>query len=577
MRRSAIVSTFVLVVAATLVAAEPAFAPMPSMTVISQWDGGGDLKPTGIAHIGGEVFVTEWADGQISHFGGLGDFFGLLPDSSGSFTEVAGIDVGADGNLYVARNAKRVVKAAQDGTVLGLFEGTGFPDGPFTDGAVRGVAAGEFVYVLEGAPGKPHRVWRMSHDGTYLGSWGSRGSGNGQFENPAAIAVGPGGNVYVSDTGNHRIQVFDAVGTYLTQWSTEPLWQPYGITVGGGVGWERIFVAAIGSIDVFDASGTLIAQWKPAEGMYPNFYDVAGDAGGNIWVVANDDTTGTAGQIIRLLDEAVAPICLGMFPDIIGTEGADKLSGTGGPDIISGYSGNDEIKGLSGDDVLCGGDGDDVILGGPGNDILLGENGNDKLRGAAGDDDLNGDAGSDRLLPETGNDTVDGGAGSDIVDYLAGDGPVTVDLSFGTATYEPPGESWTHTLVLIEKVDGTRFDDSLAGNIKRNVLRGKQGADHIWGFGGDDDLIGGTGDDVISGGLGADLLKGQADNDLLWGDDDPDKLVGGNGNDTLSGGPGDDLLIGGLKSHLGTFFNALDGGDGFDTCRWEAVTTDCEP
>ena len=27
---------------------------------------------------------------------------------------------------------------------------------------------------------------------------------------------------------------------------------------------------------------------------------------------------------------------------------------------------------------------------------------------------------------------------------------------------------------------------------------------------------------------------------------------------------GDDLLIGGLKSHLGTFFNSLDGGDGTD-------------
>jgi Ca2+-binding RTX toxin-like protein len=53
-------------------------------------------------------------------------------------------------------------------------------------------------------------------------------------------------------------------------------------------------------------------------------------------------------------------------------------------------------------------------------------------------------------------------------------------------------------------------------------------------------------------------------------------LVGGNGNDTLVGDEGDDLLIGGLKTHLGTYFNTLDGGEGIDTCRWEAETISCE-
>jgi Ca2+-binding RTX toxin-like protein len=172
---------------------------------------------------------------------------------------------------------------------------------------------------------------------------------------------------------------------------------------------------------------------------------------------------------------------------------------------------------------------------------------------------------------------VDGGAGSDIVDYLAADGPVTVDLSIGTAVYTPPGGSWFHTLSLIEKVDGTSFGDTLIGNGKRNVLRGKQGDDRIWGDAGDDDLIGGTGDDLIFGGDGADLVKGQADDDLLDGEADADRLVGGSGNDVLSGGPGDDLLVGGLKRHLGTFVNSLDGGAGSDVCRWEAAVANCEP
>ena len=44
---------------------------------------------------------------------------------------------------------------------------------------------------------------------------GKRGSGNGEFENPVGIAAGPSGEVFVADTGNHRIQVFDASGTFV--------------------------------------------------------------------------------------------------------------------------------------------------------------------------------------------------------------------------------------------------------------------------------------------------------------------------------------------------------------------------
>jgi Ca2+-binding RTX toxin-like protein len=278
-----------------------------------------------------------------------------------------------------------------------------------------------------------------------------------------------------------------------------------------------------------------------------------------------------------IVDDDAPVLCNGEVATIEGTPEDDELTGTPGRDVISGLGGADVISGRGGDDLICGDDGDDLLLGGSGNDTILGGEGNDKLRGAAGDDTLMGEGGSDRLLPETGDDIANGGAGSDIVDYLAADGPVIVDLGAGTATYTPPGESWTHTLVLVEKVDGSSFGDILMGDGKRNVLRGKQGPDQIWGFAGDDDLIGGTHDDLLYGGDGDDLVKGQADDDSLYGEDGADRLVGGNGNDGLWGGIGDDLLIGGLKNHLGAYLNTLDGGDGFDTCRWEPTAIDCEP
>src|SRR5579862_8798944 len=44
---------------------------------------------------------------------------------------------------------------------------------------------------------------------------GSRGSGNGQFIQPFGVAIGRDGRIVVADTGNYRIQVFDATGTFL--------------------------------------------------------------------------------------------------------------------------------------------------------------------------------------------------------------------------------------------------------------------------------------------------------------------------------------------------------------------------
>jgi DNA-binding beta-propeller fold protein YncE len=57
--------------------------------------------------------------------------------------------------------------------------------------------------------------------------------GDGQFQEPWGIAVAEDGRVYVADTWNHRVQVFDSDGTFLTKWgaygqTSDESWLLYG-------------------------------------------------------------------------------------------------------------------------------------------------------------------------------------------------------------------------------------------------------------------------------------------------------------------------------------------------------------
>jgi len=72
-------------------------------------------------------------------------------------------------------------------------------------------------------------------------------------------------------------------------------------------------------------------------------------------------------------------------------------------------------------------------------------------------------------------------------------------------------------------------------------IRGGQGDDALWGYGGNDRIEGGSGNDEIIGGPGDDILTDS------FGDDN---IKGGLGNDAINGGPGVNLL---LASHGNDF------------------------
>jgi len=251
--------------------------------------------------------------------------------------------------------------------------------------------------------------------------------------------------------------------------------------------------------------------------------------------------------------------------------------------VFPGTPGDDVIGGSSGDDVITGEGGNDVLLGGPstetGDDTIDGGSGHDLIRGRGGADVLTGGLDDDYLQGGEGDDLIDGGAGFDRAAFvlLPTDPQVGATVDLNIAGPQDTGHGFD-TLIDIEHLSGTVYDDTLIGD---------GGDNWLWGEGGMDTLVGNGGDDLIEVGQGDATVDGGADNDTLSffnNNDFPlgvivslalqgaaqdtqggmmtlsnfENLSGSSFNDSLQGDAGDNILLGAYGDDL------LDGGDGAD-------------
>ena len=233
-------------------------------------------------------------------------------------------------------------------------------------------------------------------------------------------------------------------------------------------------------IVVSNGSGT--ARWSYGSNLY------IGNGGANYKVdystapapVTADLATGVGGfrasvtsPVQSVVNLAVTPVTTSATAAAAAGATVDVAVATGAEDTyfnirdIKGSAFGDTVTGDSSDNELLGGDGNDLLSGGAGNDRLLGEFGNDLLQGGDGDD------------------LLDGGEGNDTASYQDATGAVIVSLALTGP--QMTGGSGTDTLVGIENLIGSEFNDTLIGSDAANVIAGR------------------SGDDLIDGGAGLDF------------------------------------------------------------------------
>ena len=310
---------------------------------------------------------------------------------------------------------------------------------------------------------------------------------------------------------------------------------------------------------------------------YDRFYGGAGndaiDGGnGKDYAIYSDAAAGVSVNLatgVAMGDASVGTDTLTGIEAIVGSDFNDTLLGSDAQTSVV----NEQFAGLAGDDLIDGKGGIDRLYyrydpsgvtvnltsgtakdGFGGTDTLLNI---ENVQGSDFSDSLTGNGQNNMFWGEGGDDLVDGQGGEDMVSYWDDSVAVTVNLTTGTAS---DGFGGTDTLLSIESVTGSFYNDQLTGNAEDNLFSAIGGNDLIDGQGGIDTVA--FWDDPT--GVTVNLATGMA-SDGFGGTDtllSIENIIGSVYNDSLTGGVQGNSIRGGSGN------DSIDGGSGTDTARF---------
>lgn len=163
-----------------------------------------DIDPTGRLYVvdaARHVVVRLTSDGRVA------DELGAPGSAPGRFDVPVAVDARAGLSLWVAEAGnRRLQRLSQQGMPL---EVVALPDG-VAPLAVRQL--GRWLFVLDEISGQ---LWRRMPDGRWQPT-------DDILQKPVALGVGPSDRLLIADAAQHRVLVYDRLGTFDTVW-TPPL------------------------------------------------------------------------------------------------------------------------------------------------------------------------------------------------------------------------------------------------------------------------------------------------------------------------------------------------------------------
>lgn len=134
-----------------------------------------------------------------------------------------------------------------------------------------------------------HRIQVFDENGKFVSKFGDGGEGDGQFHKASALSLDSEGNIYVADQFNFRIQKFTNDGKFITKWGSKGTGDgqfqgPSGLSIDAG---DNIYVTDKNNdrVQVFASDGQYITKFGEAGTGNGQFTDPEG--------VGVDKETGT--------------------------------------------------------------------------------------------------------------------------------------------------------------------------------------------------------------------------------------------------------------------------------------------
>ena len=187
--------------------------------------------PHGIAiDSSGDVYVVDTFNQRVQKFDANGNFilkWGSSGTADGQFLHPHDVAVSRSGYVYVGDyHIPNVQKFDANGNFILKWGSNGTADGEFlqerNDEGTEGIDVDSAGNVFVADSGNS-RVQKFDANGNFILKWGSNGTADGEFDYPSGLAVDSHGNVFVSDEGNKNIQEFGGNGEFITKWGSRAL------------------------------------------------------------------------------------------------------------------------------------------------------------------------------------------------------------------------------------------------------------------------------------------------------------------------------------------------------------------